>query len=160
MTARTLSRPLGVALAALVLAIAGCGESASPHAPDLAQLPLVSGSQISLKVPRCDKGANAFCGWEVVVTAPRYQSSDRLLKDEHRLLMHDGWTAGDADADEQHAADSPGHKLRVTYATAYADLKGIDLGRIKRSRKTALTLSRAMFQHTAAMSMLLEVGAS
>jgi hypothetical protein len=75
-------------------------------------------------------------------------------------LLKSGWTGADADSGEQRAADSPGHKLRVTYATAYGDLKGIDLGWIKRSRKLTLALSRAIFDHAAAMSMLLEVGAS
>jgi hypothetical protein len=158
MTARRLRACVAAALVALVLA--GCGQSAAQRTPDLGRLPLVKGAQISLEVKRCDKGANAFCAWELVVIAPRYRSADRLLKDEHHLLNHSGWTNGNADTGQQQAADSPGHKLRVTFATAAGDLQGIDLGWIKRSRKITLALSHAMFEHAAAMSMLLEIGAS
>ncbi len=90
----------------------------------------------------------------------RPRSADALVKDEHALLLKNGWTGANAETGEQHAADSPGHKLRVTYATAFGDLKGIDLGWIKRSRTLTLALSHALFAHTAAMSMLLEMGAS
>ncbi len=85
---------------------------------------------------------------------------DALVKQEHALLLKDGWTGANAETGQQHAADSPGHKLRVTYATAFGDLLGIDRGWIKRSRTVTLALSRALFQRTAAMSMLLEIGAS
>jgi hypothetical protein len=142
------------------IAIAGCGQSAARRTPDLAKVPLVSGSRISTEVKRCDKGANAFCAYELVVSAPRYTSSDKLVKDEHRLLKSQGWSGADGETGDQHAADSPGHKVRVTYATALGDLKGIDLGWIKRSRKVTLALSRALFEHQAAMSMLVEVGAA
>ena len=48
----------------------------------------------------------------------------------------------------------------MTYATAYGDLKGIDLGWIKRSRTITLALSRALFDRASAMSVMLEVGSS
>ena len=105
-------------------------------------------------------GANAFCAWELLVVGPRYRSSDQLVKDEHALLLKSGWSGGDADTGDQHAADSPGHKLRVTYATPSGDLRDIVLGSIKRSRQLTLALSHVMFVRSAAMSMLLEVGAS
>jgi hypothetical protein len=154
------ARRLRAAGAVLVVALAGCGQSTAQRTPDIAKLPLVSGAQVALRVQRCDKGVNAFCGYELVVAGPRYRSADQLVKDEHRLLLGRGWTGANAETGEQHAADSPGHKLRVTYATAYGDLKGIDLGWIKRSRKITLALSNAMFRHAPTMSMLLEVGAS
>ena len=47
-----------------------------------------------------------------------------------------GWTGANADTGQQRAADSPGHKLRLTYAPAAGDLQGIDLGWIKRSRRS------------------------
>jgi hypothetical protein len=153
------ARRLGALLStAMLVALGGCGDS-SGGTPDVARLPLPPGAQISLKVERCDKGANAFCAYELVVMSSTAKNSDALLKAEHALLLKNGWTGANADTGEQRAADSPGHKLRVTYATAFGDLKGIDLGWIKRSRKVTLALSRALFAHTAAMSMLLEQGA-
>ena len=154
------ARRLGALLcAATLVVLAGCGQS-SGGTPDLAKLPLPPGAQITLKVQRCDKGANAFCAWELVVTSTKAASAEALVKEEHALLLKNGWTGANADTGEQHAADSPGHKLRATYATAFGDLKGIDLGWIKRSRTVTLALSRALFAHAAAMSMLLEEGAS
>jgi hypothetical protein len=149
-----------LALAALISMLAGCGHGSVQHTPDLARLPLVGGSRIVNRAIRCDKGANAFCGWELVVVAPHYRSSEALLQSEHRRLLKLGWTGATGDTSEQKAADSPGHKLRVTYATAYGDLTGIDLGWIKRSRTVTLALSRAMFAHSPTLSMLLEEGAS
>jgi hypothetical protein len=145
-------------LPALIVTLAGCGRSSANHTPDLAGLPLVHGARIVAQVRRCDRGANAFCGWELVVVSPTYRSSDALLLSEHRRLLKLGWTGANADTGEEHAADSPGHKLRVTYATAYGDLKGIDLGWIRRSRRVTLSLARAMFDHASALSILLEEG--
>ena len=157
MTARRLSV---LALPALIATLAGCGQSSAQHVPDLARLPLVRGARVLTEARRCDRGTNVFCAWELVVVAPGYRTSDALLRSEHRRLLKLGWTGANADTGEEKAADSPGHKLRVTYATAYGDLKGIDLGWIKRSQKTTLTLSKAMFQHSSALSMLLEEGPS
>ena len=155
-----IARRLGALLCATTLvALAGCGQS-SGGTPDLAKLPLPPGAHVALKVERCDKGANAFCAWELVVNSTTARSADALVKDEHALLLKNGWTGANAETGEQHAADSPGHKLRVTYATAFGDLKGIDLGWIKRSRTVTLALSRALLARAAAMSMLLETGAS
>ena len=144
---------------ATLVALIGCGGSGG-GAPDLNKLPLAPGAHISLKVERCDKGANAFCAYELVVTSSTAKNSETLANDENTLLLEKGWTGANADTGEQRAADSPGHKLRVTYATAYSDLQDIDRGWIKRSRTVTLALSRALFHRTTAMSMLLEVGAS
>lgn len=128
--------------------------------PELAKLPLVSGSRISVQLLRCDKGANAFCAWELVVVAPGYRSSEQLLRREHDHLRKAGWSGATADVTNEHAADSPGHKLRLTYATDYGDLQAIDLGYAKRSRKVTFALSRAIFDHAPTLSMLLEQGAA
>jgi hypothetical protein len=40
------------------------------------------------------------------------------------------------------------------------DLRGVDLGWIRRPRTITLALSNTMFDRSAAMSMMLEVGAS
>lgn len=128
--------------------------------PDLTRLPLVSGARIVQQVRQCDRGANSFCSLELVVVNPRYHTSLDFLNQEHKRLASLGWTSANAQIGEERAADSPGHKLRVTFATDYGDLKGIDLGWVHRSRKTALALSHALFAHSATLSVMLEVGPS
>ncbi len=147
-------------LPALLAALAGCGRQSSQKTPSLAALPLVSGARITAQVRRCDAGASSYCGLELVVVAPRYRSSTDLLSSEHRLLHQLGWAGANADTGEQRAAESPGHKLRVTYATAYGDLLGIDRGWIKRSSTTTSALDKSMFDRVSAMSLLLEAGPS
>jgi len=92
------------------------------------------------------------------VVDSRYHSSDDLLKAQHDRLKAAGWSSVNGDIGDESAAQSPGRRLRVTYATADGDLKGIDLGWIKRSRPVTLALSRSLFGRTAALSMLLEEG--
>lgn len=149
-----------MALPALIATLAGCGSSSPRHTPELAKLPLVGGARIVAEARRCDPGANAFCAWELVITDPRFRSSDALLLSEHNRLIGLGWSGANADTGDQHAADSPGHELRLTYATAYGDLKGIDLGWIERSRNVTLALSRALFTRDSTLSMLLEQGST
>ena len=112
------------------------------------------------QVRDCDGGANAFCAIELVIVDHRYKTSSELVDGEHSQLRKHGWTGGQGDTGEQKAADSPGHKLRVTYATASGDLRGVDLGSIQRPRRITLALSKVMFDQAPAMSILLEVGAS
>ncbi|HZE04710.1 MAG TPA: hypothetical protein VE127_05775, partial [Solirubrobacteraceae bacterium] len=71
-----------------------------------------------------------------------------------------GWSLANGDTDQQSAANSPGHKLRLTFATAPGDLREIDLGHINRPWPITHALSSTMFDRTAAMSMMLEVGAA
>jgi hypothetical protein len=149
-----------VALTALAGAVAGCGSSGGSHRPNLAQLPLVDGASVVAQVHSCDRGKNAYCAIELVVVDHRYKSSTDLVDDEHEKLRAHGWTGGQGDFIQQKAADSPGHKLRVTYATASGDLRGVDLGTIQRPRKITLALSRVLFDQAPAMSIMLEVGAS
>jgi hypothetical protein len=149
---------LRLALPALVLALAGCGQSGSSSSLSLAQLPLVDGASIVTQVGRCDRGANAFCAIQAVVVGRRFRSAGALVASEHRHLRELGWTATAGDNGNERAAESPGHKLRLTYATAAGDLTGIDLGWIKRPRTIELTLSRALFGRIPAMSIMLEAG--
>jgi hypothetical protein len=155
MTARRLS----LTVVALAAALAGCGDSGN-RAADVSKLPLVPGAQIVARAQQCDPGSNAFCAVELVVADHRFKTSlDLLLAQRDQLKQH-GWTGANPDTGEQAADDSPGHKLRVTYATAAGDLKGIDLGWIKRSRPVAVALSHAMFAGTPTISMMLELGTS
>jgi hypothetical protein len=157
-----IARRLGalLTLASACAALAACGSGSSSHQPSLAQLPLVDGASVVTQVRACDHGANAFCAIEIVVTDHRYRTSTDLVEDEHAQLRKHGWTGGQGDTNEQKAADSPGHKLRVTYATASGDLRGVDLGSIQRPRRITLALSHVMFDQAPAMSIMLEVGAS
>jgi hypothetical protein len=111
-------------------------------------------------VRACDSGSRAFCSIELVVTDPRYKSSDNLAHDESKHLRKAGWSLADGDTSTESSANSPGHKLRLTYSTAADDLQQIDLGQIARSRNVVLALSNSMFDRAAAMSMMLEVGAT
>lgn len=147
---------LSVAGAAALLA--GCGSGGS-RTPDLAQLPLVSGARFQVKERVCDSGSNAYCAWELVVADRAYRDSNALFEAEHRLLLRRGWSGADGDIATQHAADSPGHRLRVTYANPVDELTGIAIFGVRRSRAVALALSKATFSHTAVISVLLEVGA-
>ena len=149
-----------LALLAVTFMVAGCGQSGSGNGPDLSRLPLVSGIRIVAQARQCDRGANAFCAVEIVILGPHFRSSTALLRAEHRLLKQRGWFGTGGDTSDEKAADSPGHKLRVTYATAYGDLKGIDLGWIKRSRRITLTLSDALFERYSALSLMLEGGSA
>jgi hypothetical protein len=147
-----------LALPALVALLAGCGSSDRKHTPDLAKLPLVGGAQVVAQALKCDRGANAFCGWELVVAAPRYRNSEELLKSEHEHLKALGWTGANADIPGELAADSPDHRLHLIFATAITDLQGIDLGWIHRRRAIWVSLSRQTFERVPSLSMLLEEG--
>jgi hypothetical protein len=146
-----------LAIAALLTA---CGAGNQTRAPDLHKLPLVDGARVVSQTRVCDRGANPFCGIELVVVAPRYRSSTDIVSGEHTQLRRHGWTGVNADIGQERAADSPSHALRVTYAAATGELNGIELGWIKRSQTTALALSRTLFDRAPAMFVLLEVGSS
>jgi hypothetical protein len=152
------SGTLRLALPALVVALAGCGQSGSSSSLSLSQLPLVDGAKVVTKVGRCDRGANAFCAVQAVIVDRRFSSAGALVASEHRHLRKLGWTSAAGDNGNERAAESPGHKLRVTYATATGDLTAIDLGWIKRPRVIQATLARALFDQTPAMSVMLEAG--
>jgi hypothetical protein len=141
-------------------ALAGCGQSAARHAPALSKLPVVGGARIVSHVRQCDPGANAFCALEFVLVDPRYPTSAALLAAEEQSLRQRGWTSADGDFGQESAADSPGHKLRLTYGTAASELEGIDLGWIQRSHAIAHALSGTMFDRSPAISLMLETGSS
>lgn len=147
-----------LALVAFAAILGGCGSSQAGRTPDISKLPLVPGAQVARQIRVCDNGASPYCGYELVVVDSHYKTSAALVAAEHKQLIAHGWSGANADTGDERAADSPGHKLRVTYATAYGDLKGIAFGWIKRSQSTALALSRTMFERSSAMSVLLEVG--
>jgi hypothetical protein len=157
-----IARRLGVLalVAPVALAVAGCGANKPHTSPVASDIPLVPGAHISVQSRTCDKGSHAFCAIDLVVVDPHYQSSDVLAKDESAVLRAHGWSPADGDTNLQSAANSPGHDLRLTYTTAVGDLREIDLGSIGRPWPIQYALSNTIFDRTAAMSMMLEVGAS
>ena len=140
--------------------LTGCGSTQAQRTPAASSLPLVPGSKIVAQVRSCDRGSNAFCGIDLVVRNGSYKSSDLLARDESHVLRKNGWSPSDGDTGSQSAANSPGHKLRLTYATAIGDLEQIDLGIINRPWPITYALSNSMFDRDAAMSLRLQVGAS
>jgi hypothetical protein len=152
------ARRLGVL--ALFAILAGCGASQAQRTPTASDIPLVPGAAIAVQARACDQGSRAFCAIDLVVVNRHYTSSDVLAKDESQVLRQHGWSPSDGDTNLQSAANSPGHKLRLTYATATGDLRAIDLGYIGRPWPITYALSNTIFDRTAAISMRLEVGAS
>jgi hypothetical protein len=154
------SRRLRAAPAALVLALAGCGGSS--HTPSLAQLPLVSGASVVAQAKQCDTGSNAFCAIEAVIVDRRFGSSGAFVAAEHKWLRKLGWSSMAGDNGDQRAAESPGHDLRLTYATAANDLKGWIFHWVKPPRPTAivLALDRQFIDGIPAMSIMLQAGAT
>ena len=158
MRSRRWTATFGVALGAC--ALAGCGAGSSSRSLTLAQLPLVGGSAVVARSEQCDRGANAYCAIEAVIVNRRFTSSGALVVAEHRRLHTLGWSTAAGDNGRERAAESPGHKVRVTYATAFGDLLGWDMGWIRRPRPIALTLSRAVIAGAPAMSVMLEAGSA
>jgi hypothetical protein len=126
----------------------------------LSGVPLTSDTRVLTHVRRCDRGANPYCAIQVVVVGSGYSSSTALLVAERRYLRSLGWSLAQAETGDETAADSPGHKLRLTYATAALDLKDLDLGWIKRSPVIGRALSRTMFARQSAISLMLQTGSS
>ncbi len=156
-----IARRLGVAGAlAVAVALGGCGSSTADRTPTVSAVPLVPGAKIGTQVRECDQGSRAYCTIELVVLDSRYPSSDILAHDESHVLRKAGWSLADGDTSTETAANSPGHKLRLTYSTAADDLQQIDLGQITRPTPITHALSSSIFDQTPAMSMMLEVGAS
>ena len=148
-------------LPAAIAALVGCGsQGGATQMLDLASVPLVAGAKVVAQSRECDRGANAYCALELVVVDPRFRSSHDLVKDEQLLLRTHRWSIANGYTSEETAADSPGHKLRLTYATACGDLEGIDLVWIQRSPEIAFALSRVMFDRDSAMSLMLQSGPS
>jgi hypothetical protein len=148
----------GVAIAVATLALAGC--SSGQRVPSLSGLPLAGGSRVIVQAKMCNPGANGYCADELVVVNTQFRTSSDFLDTERAILHKLGWTGQYAPNGNEHSDDSPGHKLRVIFATAQGDLIGIDLGWIKRSRSVALALSHAILGRQPTLSMLLLDGAA
>lgn len=144
-----------ISLAALA---AGCGASAPGRTPSVSSVPLVAGTRVVAHQTRCDRGANPYCAVQLVVVGPRDRSSAGLLVRERQYLRSLGWGFTFANTGDERAAESPGHKLRLIYATAAYDLKDVDQGWIRRSRMIARAMAETMFDRIPALSLMLESG--
>jgi hypothetical protein len=150
---------MGLSLAAaLTIAVTGCGGGTAGRTPQLSSLPLASGVHVMTNVRQCNGGSNAYCAIELVVLGPSYRSSRALVLAERDRLRAEGWIGASPMTGDQLANESPNNELRVTYATAFEDLKGVDLGWITRSWPTISALDRTLFDRAVAMSVLLEIG--
>jgi hypothetical protein len=156
MRARALT---AIAALALILVATGCGQSSARRSPSVAHVPLVARTHVFAHVTRCDPGANSYCAVQLVVVG-RYGSSEALLKHEREYLQSRGWGLVNAQTGDEHAAESPGHRFHIVFATAALDLKDWDLGWIKRSRTIAHAMSQTMINRQSALSLMLESGAA
>jgi hypothetical protein len=139
-------------------ALAGCGSGTSSRPLSLRQLPLVPGAKVVSQTRVCDSGSNAYCALEVVAVDRSFSSSGALTASEDRLLHRLGWKASAGDDGKEAAANSPGQKLRVTFASAIDDLLGIDEHWIRRASSIEMALDRTMFARAPAISLMLEHG--
>ncbi len=149
-----------VLLAAGCLALAGCGNGSRARAVGLKDIPLPAGTTIAARALSCDRGANAYCSVQLVVTGSRYGSSAALEGAEQRLLESLKWGFSNGQTGHELAALSPGNELRLTFAPAYEDLLAIDFGWIQRTAAISHALSGAIFDRASAISILLERGPS
>ena len=140
----------------LTVALAGCGQTRYQGTPEV---PLLSGARVLQQIKRCDQGSNVFCALDMVVAAPpEYTSGGEFLKHERRYLRQLGWSLQLGEIRQERSAVSPGHRLRVVYATAAGDLLAIDLGWIQRPTSIARMLSRTMLDGIPAISLMVEAG--
>jgi hypothetical protein len=95
-----------------------------------------------------------------VIAGDRYQSSQAPRTTYGANLRNLGWTTTKGPDGNETAADSPGHELRLTFATAYEDLLGVDSNWIQRTAAISHALSAAMFARTPTLSLMLLRGSS
>lgn len=148
---------------AIGVGVAGCGLGIpAKRSLSVTGVPLPAGTRVIVRVHRCNGGAHAFCALQFVLVAAagRYPSSDALLAAETAQLHRVHWGQAQGDTIHESAAESPGHRLRVTYATANLDLQAIDESRIQRAPTIARALSREMYARASALSIMLQAGSS
>jgi len=138
-------------------ALTGCGGGGD-RSPALSGLPLAPHTQVSVQTRSCNRGSNAFCALDFLLVGQGYRSGRDLLRAETRLLRHHHWVKVNAPVGQELAADSPGQKLHVTYATASQELQAVALGWVKRPRRVTVALSHAMFAEQSVLAVDLQLG--
>jgi hypothetical protein len=148
------------AIVAIVVVVTVTGRGGTPRAIGLKDVPLVPGTRVQTVARSCDRGVHPYCSLQVVIVGERYQTS-QALRDAYRAkLLKLGWTTAEGPDGDETAADSPGHELRLTYATAYEDLLGVDSNWIQRTATISHALSAAMFGRAPTLSIMLLRGSS
>ncbi|MFL5862518.1 MAG: hypothetical protein ACJ780_17380 [Solirubrobacteraceae bacterium] len=169
MAAKTSSRKLlvwalaGLAVLAVVVVVAVAalsGRGGNPRAIGLRNVPVPAGARVVTRARSCDRGVNRYCALQVVVVGKRYASSGELRTAYAQQLGKLGWTTANGPDGNETGADSPGHELRLTYATAYEDLLGVDSNWIQRTAAISHSLSTTMFDRAPALSIMLVRGSS
>ncbi len=150
---------LAVAAVTVVLIVA-TGRGGTPRAIGLKDIPLPAGTRVMTKVRSCDPGVNPYCSLQVVLVGTRGQSTAQLRSGYRRDLLRLGWTTTKGPDGNETAADSPGHELRLTFATAFEDLQGIENNWIQRTAEISHSLSNTMFDRSPALSIMLLRGSS
>ena len=153
----------GVIVAAMVVvavAIVATGRGGTPRAIGLTNIPMIPGARVLTKVRSCDRGVNPYCSVQVVIVGDQYPTSQALQIAYADQLRRLGWTTTTGPDGKETSADSPGHELRLTFATAYEDLRLIDLGWIQRRAPISRSLSATLFRRARALSIMLVTGSS
>lgn len=151
---------VGVAVVIAVALILATGRGGTPRAIGVKNIPLPAGTRITTQVRSCDRGVNPYCALQVVIIGDGYANSGVLRTAYQQQLDKLGWTTTRGPDGNETAADSPGHELRLTYATAYEDLLGIDSNWIQRAAPISHALSNTMFDRAPALSVMLVTGSS
>jgi hypothetical protein len=148
------------AVVVIAVAVVATGRGGTPRTVGLTNIPLPAGTRVVSHVRSCDRGVNPYCAVQVVVAGDRYPSSAALRTVYGRQLAKLGWTTANGPDGNETAVDSPGHELRLTYATAYEDLLGIDSNWIQRTAAISHSLANTMFNRSPALSIMLARGSS
>jgi hypothetical protein len=151
---------LVAAVLAAAIVIVATGRGGTPRDIGLRNIPLVSGTRVFTKVRSCDRGVHPYCALQVILVGGRGTTSQTLRKSYGANLLKLGWTTTKGPDGNETAADSPGHELRLTFATAYEDLLGIDSNWIQRTAAISHSLSTVMFNRAPALSIMLLRGSS
>ncbi len=147
-------------IVAVAIVIVATGHGGTPRDIGLRDIPMVPGTRVLTKERSCDPGVHPYCSLQVVIVGDRYRTSQALRETYGANLLKLGWTTTKGPDGNETAADSPGHELRLTFATAYEDLLGVDSNWIQRTAAISHSLSSVMFDRAPALSLMLLTGSS
>jgi hypothetical protein len=153
----------GVLLAAMLavaIVVVATGRGGTQREIGITNIPMPPGTRVMTTVRSCDRGVHSYCALQVVIVGDRYRTSEGLRQIYGAQLHKLGWTTTKGPDGNETAADSPGHELRLTFATAYEDLLGIDSNWIQRTPTISHSLSSAMFDRAPTLSLMLLRGSS
>jgi hypothetical protein len=149
-----------VAVVAVAVVVTATGRGGTPRAIGLNDIPMVAGTRVMTRVRSCDRGVHPYCALQVILVGEGHRTSQALRKAYAARLHKLGWTTTMGPDGNETAADSPGHELRLTYATAYEDLLGVDSNWVQRTAEITHSLSSTMFDRAPALSIMLLRGSS